>query len=96
MLQINELEELRLKSYDSAVNYKEKMKRINNIGIRGKAFHVGQTVLVFNSRLKVVLGKLKARWIGPYIVTSKLPNGVYEVCNEEGPPMKINGHRLET
>lgn len=42
MLQISELEELRLESYDNAVNYKEKMERIHDIGIQGKSFQVGR------------------------------------------------------
>lgn len=89
------MEELRLEFYDNALNYNERMKRIHDIGFRGKTFSTGQTVLVFNSRLKFMSGKLKSLWNGPYIVTAELPNGVYEVCNEEGQSMKVNGHTLK-
>lgn len=33
MLQISELEELRLESYDNAVNYKKRMKRLHDMDI---------------------------------------------------------------
>ena len=38
-----------------------------------KEFEVGKKVLLYNSRLKLMLGKLRYKWLGPFIVTNGLP-----------------------
>ncbi|RDX85227.1 putative mitochondrial protein, partial [Mucuna pruriens] len=35
-----------------------------------KEFRVSQKVLLFNSRLKLILGKLRSRWDGPFVITN--------------------------
>lgn len=82
-LQLCELEEMQIESYDNAVFYKERMKRIHDMGIQGKTFRTKQTVLVFNSPLKFMPRKLKSRWMGSYIIIRELTNGVYEVRDQE-------------
>ncbi|CAN6720974.1 unnamed protein product [Malus baccata var. baccata] len=52
-LQLNELEELRNEAYENARIYKEKTKAFHDKMIRGKAFSIGQKVLLFNSRLRL-------------------------------------------
>ncbi|XP_062093825.1 uncharacterized protein LOC133799849 [Humulus lupulus] len=49
MLQLNELEEMRLFSYENAKLYKEKTKRWHDKHIQKKVFEEGQRVLLFNS-----------------------------------------------
>ncbi|GJS46485.1 reverse transcriptase domain-containing protein [Tanacetum coccineum] len=50
---------------------------------------IGEEVLVFNSRLKLFLGKLKTRWYGPYKVSKVIPYGTVEVCGKDGVRFKV-------
>ena len=58
-LQLNELKELRNEAYDNARIYKDKAKKWHDKKIMRKEFKVGELVLLYNSRLKLFLGKLK-------------------------------------
>ena len=69
LLQLSELDEFRNGAYENALIYKEKTKAWHDKHITRKEFEAGQKVLLFNSRLKLFLGKLKSRWSGPFIVT---------------------------
>ena len=60
-LQLQELEELRLESFDSSMWYKEKTKMWHDKNLRTKDLQVGQKVLLFQSRLKLMPGKLKSK-----------------------------------
>ena len=42
-------------------------------------FYPGQFVLLFNSRLKLFLVKLKSKWSGPYVVKEVKPYGEIEL-----------------
>ncbi|GJU20970.1 reverse transcriptase domain-containing protein [Tanacetum coccineum] len=68
-VQLNELNELRDHDYENSLIYKEKTKRIYDSKIKNCVFNVGDRVLLFNSRLKILSGKLKTRWSGPFTVT---------------------------
>nr|GEW87173.1 reverse transcriptase domain-containing protein [Tanacetum cinerariifolium] len=68
-LQLNELNELRDQAYENSLIYKEKMKELHDSKIKNRIFNVGDQVLLFNSRLKIFLGKLKTRWSGPFTIT---------------------------
>ena len=95
-LQLNELEEIRNDAYDSARIYKEKTKAFHDKMIRGKTFVVGQKVLLFHSRLKLFPGKLRSRWVGPFIVTNVFPHGAIQIRSPAtGSDFKVNGHRLK-
>ncbi|XP_022859660.1 uncharacterized protein LOC111380353 [Olea europaea var. sylvestris] len=95
VLQLHELEEFRLDSYENAKIYKEKTKRWLDRHIREKDFEVGQQVLMFNSRLKLFLGKLKSRWSGPFTVVAVLSHDAVEVVSQdEQRRFKVNGQRL--
>ncbi|XP_050387219.1 uncharacterized protein LOC126803454, partial [Argentina anserina] len=72
-LQLHELEEIRNEAYDSEMVYKEKTKTFHDRMIRKKHFVVGQKVLLFNSRLRLFPGKLRSRWLGPFVVTNIFP-----------------------
>nr|GMC66596.1 Retrovirus-related Pol polyprotein from transposon TNT 1-94 [Ipomoea batatas] len=53
-LQLQELEELRLDAYENSRIYKEKTKMFHDNMILRKSFEVGQIVLLYNSRLKLM------------------------------------------
>ncbi|XP_062102859.1 uncharacterized protein LOC133813660 [Humulus lupulus] len=96
LLQLNELEEMRLLSYENAKLYKEKIKRWKDKHIQPRVFEEGQRVLLFNSRLKLFPGKLKSRWSSPFLVVKVYPYGVVELCEEgSGREFSVNGQRLK-
>jgi hypothetical protein len=70
-IQISELEEMRLKAYENASIYKERIKRWYDKRLKKKEFKEGDKVLLDNSRFKTFgKGKLQSKWDGPYIVHS--------------------------
>jgi hypothetical protein len=94
--QLNELDEIRLEAYENSKFYKERTKQMHDKLIRRKDIVTGQKVLLFNSRLKIMPGKLKSRWTGPYTVNNVLQNGVFEISNSTNTqPFKVNGYRLK-
>ncbi|XP_073020019.1 LOW QUALITY PROTEIN: uncharacterized protein [Primulina eburnea] len=95
VLQLNELDEFRLEAYENAKLYKEKTKRWHDQNIVGREFVVGQHVLLYNSRLKLMPGKLRSRWSGPYTITQVFPYGTVEITSEATGAFKVNGHRLK-
>ncbi|KAL5541121.1 hypothetical protein UlMin_043407 [Ulmus minor] len=60
LLQMNEMEEFRNNAYENAKIYKEKTKKWHDRHIQKRDFEEGQQVLLFNSRLKLFLGKLRS------------------------------------
>ncbi|XP_075497315.1 uncharacterized protein LOC142534262 [Primulina tabacum] len=95
VLQLNELDEFRLEAYENAKIYKEKTKRWHDQNIVHREFVVGQLVLLYNSRLKLMPGKLRSRWSGPYTITQVFPYGTVEITSEATGAFKVNGHRLK-
>ena len=94
LLDLNELEEIRLNAYESSKIYKEKTEAWHDKRISKREFEVGDRVLVFNTRLKLFPGKLRSRWTGPYTVIKVFPYGSLEVSGESG-CFKVNGHRVK-
>ncbi|KAJ8773666.1 hypothetical protein K2173_005912 [Erythroxylum novogranatense] len=95
-LQLQELEEIRNDAYDNSKIYKDKTKAFHDQMITKKQFIVGQKVLLFDSRLKIFPGKLRTRWIGPFIVTNVSSYGAVDIKSiETGKVFKVNGHRLK-
>ena len=68
---MNELEELKNEAYDNARIYKEKTKKWHDQMILRREFKVGEQVLLYDSKLKLFLGKLKSRWSG-HLMSLKL------------------------
>ncbi|XP_076903314.1 uncharacterized protein LOC143558353 [Bidens hawaiensis] len=95
-LQIHEVEELRDEAYARSWSYKERTKALHDRKLRKvKEFKCGDRVLVYNSRLKLFLGKLRSRWVGPYTVKATFPHSKVELVDHEGISWKVNGHRLK-
>ncbi|GKD84342.1 reverse transcriptase domain-containing protein [Tanacetum coccineum] len=94
-VQLNELKELQDQSYENSLIYRKKTKKIHDSKIKNREFHVGDRVLLFNSRLKIFSGKLKSRWSGPFTITKVFPYGTVELSQPNGPNFKINEHRIK-
>nr|GFA70159.1 reverse transcriptase domain-containing protein [Tanacetum cinerariifolium] len=94
-LQLNELSELCDQAYENYVIYKERTKKLHDSKIKNHIFNVGDQVLLFKSRLKILSGKLKTRWSGPFTITRVFPYGTIELSQPNGPNFKVNGHRVK-
>ena len=60
-----------------------------------KEFRVGELVLLYNSRLKLFLGKVKSRWSGPYTVIVVTPFEAVTLKTNYGDEFKVNDQRLK-
>ncbi|KAF3433612.1 hypothetical protein FNV43_RR24714 [Rhamnella rubrinervis] len=59
-------------------------------------FVVGQCVLLYDSKLKLMPDKLRSCWIGPFVITNVLTHGAVEIQSPDtGKVFKVNGHRLK-
>ena len=96
MLQLTELEEMRLNANNSSRLYKERIKAYHDKKLLKREFRTGQMVLLFNSRLRLFPRKLKSRWSGPFVVKQVRSHGAVEI---EDPKSKrtwlVNGQRLK-
>ncbi|XP_039123384.1 uncharacterized protein LOC120260005 [Dioscorea cayenensis subsp. rotundata] len=96
MLHLNELDEWRMNAYENDRICKERIRKWHHKHIKTpKDVNMGDQVLLFNSRLRLFLGKLKSRWFGPYTVTEVSPHGAIEISHLERGTFKVNGHRLK-
>jgi hypothetical protein len=95
-IQISELEEMRLKAYENASIYKERIKISYDKRLKKKEFKEGNKVLLYNSRFKTFgKGKLQSKWDGPHVVHSVLSNGAVTIMDVKGDQFMVNGQRLK-
>ena len=80
-LQLQLLEEIRFEAYENYGIYKEKTKLFHDIMISRKEFSIGEKVLLFNSCIKIMAGKLRSKWVGPFVVTNIFPYGAVEIIS---------------
>ncbi|RDY12058.1 pol, partial [Mucuna pruriens] len=94
-LQLQELEELRLEAYENSCIYKQRVKQFHDRQILRKEFHCS-SMLLFKSRLRLIAGKLRSKWDGPFIITKVLPYGAVELQDElTGNTFQVNGQQLK-
>ena len=76
--------------------FKEKVKRWHDKKIENKFFKSGDKVLLYNSRLKLFLGKLRSKREGPHIVEEAYPSGAVKLKGKT-PSLSwvVNGQRLK-
>ena len=91
---MNELEELGYEAYDNARIYKEMTKKWHNQQIM-REIKEREQVLLYNSMLKLLPGKLKSRWSGPYTMVTSIPFGAITLKAGSGSEFKVNGQRLK-
>lgn len=82
ILDIHELEELRLDAYENAQIYKERTRQWYDKRISRKKFNEGDVVLLFNSKLKLFPGKLRS-------------SGAVEIKSKSKETFIVNGKRLK-
>ncbi|GJT35398.1 hypothetical protein Tco_0925817 [Tanacetum coccineum] len=95
-MELNELAELRDGAYENTQIYKERTKKWHDSKLRGDTnFKIGDKVLLFNSRLRLHLGKQKSKWSGPLVVKIVYPYGAVEITDKNGSSFKVNGQKLK-
>ena len=83
-LDLNELEELRDDAYLNSKIEKEISKKWHDQMVAWKIFQKGNQVLLYDSKLHIFLGKLKSRWIGPFIIHQVYHNAAVELLSSKG------------
>nr|GEV63878.1 hypothetical protein [Tanacetum cinerariifolium] len=78
-VQLNELNKLHDQAYENSPIYKEKTKRLHDSKIKNRVFNIGDRVLLFNLRLKILSSKLKSYWSGPFTISHVFPYGTVEL-----------------
>ncbi|XP_048605617.1 uncharacterized protein LOC125583097 [Brassica napus] len=95
LIQLHELDEIRLDAFESSRIYKETTKAFHDKKILRREFKAGDQVLLFNSRLKIFPGKLKSRWSGPFVIKEVRPYGAVVLTGKHGEYFTVNGQRLK-
>ncbi|RDY07197.1 hypothetical protein CR513_08738, partial [Mucuna pruriens] len=76
--------------------YLLKVKKFHDRQILRKEFQVGHKVLLFNSRLKLIAGKLRSRWDGPFVITNVFPYDAIQLKDEHSNSIfQVNGHQIK-
>ncbi|XP_057745080.1 uncharacterized protein LOC130962939 [Arachis stenosperma] len=95
-IQLVELKCLRLEAYENSRLYEERIKVVHDKRIKRREFRAGDLVLLYNSRLRLMPGKLRSMWEGPYRVENAEPYGVFHLSHPSSPTIfKVNDHRLK-
>nr|GEV99083.1 hypothetical protein [Tanacetum cinerariifolium] len=94
-VEVSNRELLRDQAYENSLIYNEKTKKLHDSKIKNRIFNVGDRVLLFNSRLKIFLGKLKTRWSGPFTINKVFPYGTVELSQPGGLSFKVNGNHVK-
>ncbi|XP_019430783.1 PREDICTED: uncharacterized protein LOC109338099 [Lupinus angustifolius] len=90
------MEEMRLTAYESSKLYKEKVKLYHDLKIRQKDFRVGQSVLLFNSRMKLFPSKLRSKWSGPFLIKEVKSHGAIKLQDSASQrSWVVNGQRVK-
>ncbi|CAM8908572.1 unnamed protein product [Rhodiola kirilowii] len=95
-MQLCELEKLRLEAYEGQSDYKARTKLYHDKFILQRDFEVGQRVLLFSSRLRLMPGKLRSKWTGPFTIVRVFNYGALELENpKDGSRFMVNGQRVK-
>ncbi|CAA7035527.1 unnamed protein product [Microthlaspi erraticum] len=88
-----ELEEIRMNAYENSMIYKMRTKAAHDKLIRLKDFKVGDSVLLYNSKLRLFPGKLRSKWAGPFKIHEVLPYGSLTLTQSRGEGIHRAGFR---
>ena len=97
LLQLNGLDEQRVQALRHSEVVQLQRKIWHDQHLKEKQFQPGDWALLYDSRYKDFKGKLRTRWLGPYIVEKCNDNGsvLIRTIDEEAIPMLVNRHRLK-
>nr|GEX43584.1 reverse transcriptase domain-containing protein [Tanacetum cinerariifolium] len=85
---------LKRDNFDLKIAGDHRKLQLNKLSeLRDQAYE--NSVLLFNSRLKIFFGKLKTRWSGSFTITRVFPYGTIELSQPNGLNFKVDGHRVK-
>ncbi|RDX82231.1 Retrovirus-related Pol polyprotein, partial [Mucuna pruriens] len=83
--QLQELDELRLEAYENARIYKQKVKKFHD-----------QKTSILAKKLKLIAGKLRSIWEGPFVITNIFPHGAVQLKEEHTNHIfQVNRHQVK-
>ncbi|CAA7034129.1 unnamed protein product [Microthlaspi erraticum] len=82
VMDLHELEEIRLYAYENSKIYKEITKASHDKLIRLKHFKAGDSVLLFNSKLRLFPGKLRCK---PYLGATHVEENIKTPLHDPTP-----------
>ncbi|XP_024515315.1 uncharacterized protein LOC112340704 [Selaginella moellendorffii] len=91
--ELERLDEMRLLAFQAREALQKRRKKWHDDHIRERKFAIGDLVLLYDSKFWKWPGKLKIRWLGPYVVVNVNDNGSVQMADLSGNllPMWING-----
>ena len=94
LLHFNGLDEFRMKALLHTEIVQLLRKIWHDKHIKEKQFQEGDWALLYDSRYKDFKGKLRTRWLGPYVVERCHDNGLVQIktIDEEAIQLLGNGH----
>ncbi len=99
LLQLNELDELQLKAYQSIEVAHAQQKKAFDKKVKKKEFKEGDLVMMFNARHHCrAYKKLLPKWFGPFVIKKVfVDNGSYKLQNVDGSPYldRVNHDKLK-
>jgi transposase InsO family protein len=99
LLQLNELDELQLKAYQSIEVAQAQQKKAFDKKVKRREFEEGDLVMMFDARHhRRAYKKLLPKWFGPFVIRKVFAdNGSYELENVDGSPYpdRINHDKLK-
>eukprot|EP00253_Pinus_taeda_P001935 PITA_01935 len=97
LLQLNGLDKQRMQALLHSEVVQLQRKIWHDRHLNEKQFQPGVWALLYDSRYKDFKGKLRKRWLEPYIVEKCNDNSsvLIKTIDEEAIPMLVNGHRLK-
>jgi len=99
LLQLNELDELQLKAYQSIEVTQVQQKKAFDKKVKKKEFKEDDLIMMFDARHhRMASKKLLPKWFGPFVIKKMFAdNGSYELENVNGSPYpdRINHDKLK-
>eukprot|EP00253_Pinus_taeda_P023206 PITA_23206 len=94
LFQLNGLDEFRMQVFLHTEVVQLQRKIWNDKNVKEKQFQEGDWALLYDTRYKNFKGKLRKRWIKPYVVEICHDNGSVKIrtIDEEAIPFLVNGH----
>lgn len=90
ILDLHQLEELRLNAYENALVYKERTKKLHDRSTTIREFNKGKLILLFNYILRLFSGNLFTIWSGPFRVTRVMQSGAMYVWRNREPRIQFH------
>lgn len=96
ILQLNELDEIRKEDVEHTSLVQQQRMKFHYKFIKNNNFHIGEWVLLFDSKHKYFKAKFSTYQLGPHEIEEIIDNGSVRIktIDEDETSFLVNGHRL--